>query len=83
MNPQNGLKIKPFKHAHQNRHKDKELQVRADGDEKETRPPGSRPDPSRPRQHLAVYLKHIAGLEDLSALNHRKWRRLTALKGRP
>ena len=35
MNPQNGLKIKPFKHAHQNRHKDKELQVRADGDEKE------------------------------------------------
>ena len=36
MNPQNGLKIKPFKHAHQNRHKDKELQVRADGDEKDS-----------------------------------------------
>lgn len=49
MNPQNGLRIEPYKNAHTNRDKDKEL------------------------MKLAVYLKKISKLEDLSGLKHRNW----------
>lgn len=49
MNPQNGLRIDPYKNAHTNREKDKEL------------------------MKLAVYLKKISKLNDLSGLKHRNW----------
>lgn len=49
MNPQNGLRIEPYKNAHTNRDKDTEL------------------------MKLAVYLKKISKLEDLSGLKHRHW----------
>uniref|UniRef100_A0A2P2HZU0 Ubiquitin-like domain-containing CTD phosphatase 1 n=2 Tax=Hirondellea gigas TaxID=1518452 RepID=A0A2P2HZU0_9CRUS len=49
MNPQNGLKIKAFRNAHENRDTDVEL------------------------LKLAVYLKDIAVLQDLSKLRHSKW----------
>ncbi len=49
MNPQNGLRIEPYKNAHTNRDKDKEL------------------------MKLAVYLKKISRLDDLSGLKHRNW----------
>lgn len=49
MNPQNGLKIRPFRQAHLNRDKDQELFF------------------------LAVYLKHLAGFDDLTSFDHRAW----------
>ena len=49
MNPQNGLRIEPFKNAHTNRYKDDEL------------------------RKLAIYLKKISTLDDLTTLKHKHW----------
>ncbi len=51
MNPQNGLRIEPYKNAHSNRDKDNEL------------------------QKLAIYLKKISTLEDISQLKHKHWQK--------
>jgi ubiquitin-like domain-containing CTD phosphatase 1 len=51
LNPQCGLKIKPYRNAHTTRHTDDEL------------------------LHLTRYLLRIAQLDDLSGLNHDKWKR--------
>jgi len=48
-NPQNGLRIRPFRNAHTARESDNELLL------------------------LSVYLRDIAALDDLSALDHRRW----------
>jgi len=49
MNPQSGLRIRPFKDCHINRANDKEL------------------------SRLGKYLEQIAGMEDFTSLDHKRW----------